>query len=644
VSTNSYNYKIKKVTTKIANFCFFVFSKLRLSKKIINSHANLDENLVYSLSASRIPSISQLSYLNRYLNRKEKLTLKLSLLMLLLAGMVLGVRFYLNHLELVPVSGGKFVEGVVGIPKYVNPLYSSINSVDMDLTTLVYSALYKRNAGGVLVNDLVESKEVSDDGKVYTFKIRNNVKFHNGAPLTTSDIFFTFNLIKDSQYRSPQRVLFSGVEAEVIDDYTIIFKLKEPFAGFPELLTFGILPQAMWGQLAPSALSLTELNLKPIGSGPYKFKSLIKDSSGNLKEYSLESSSEYFQKPPYIKTLNFKFYPSYEEAVPDLNTNVIDGLGFYPVQVSDGMNKNYIKYNYLSVPQEKGVYFNIKSAILTDKKIRQALTLAIDKSFIINKLFGAKVESVDSPILPDNQLYSSDYKKYAFSKEEAQKLIESAGWKLVEVTAADMQKAVQNKNSKEENLKKEADIFALLGTGKWYYKNGNYLIIKLSTVSVAENESVITEIRNMWEAVHVKTLTELVPISQIQSDIIKVRDYDALFSGEILSSDADPYPFWHSSQIGSEGLNLSNYSNKEVDKTLEAGRQATSTEKRKEIYKKFLQSFADDAPAILMYSPKYIYAVNNKVNGFSQSVVIALSDRFSEIQNWYIETGKRFKK
>lgn len=643
MSINSYNYRFKRLSSKVNRFFGSILGFLHFGKKK-TVFSSLDEKLVYSLSASRIPSLSQLSYLNKYLNKRERLIFKISLSVMTVALIILAGRFYLTHLEVVPVRGGKLVEGVIGIPKYVNPLYSSINDVDMDLVGLVYSALYKRDDNGKLVSDLVENQTVSPDGKLYTIKIRPGVKFHNGSQLTANDVAFTFNAIKDFQYKSPLRLSFSGVEAEVTDDQTINFKLKEAFAGFPELLTFGILPQDLWGQLAPNAVSLAELNLKPIGSGPYKFKSLIKDKSGNLKEYSLEANDSYYGTVPYIQNVSLKFYPAYEEALPELNSNTIDALAFFPSQVSGELDKSYINYYHLSVPQEKGIFFNLKSTVLADKKIRQSLAMAIDKPFLVSKLLGDKAEVIDSPILPSSAMYTGDYKKYQFNRDEAQHMIEAAGWKLVDVTPADMAKAEQNKNSTDVKLKDEAASYSTLGVGKWYYKDGDYLIIKLSAVDAGENSAVLAEIKNMWEAIRVKTVAELVPASQIQNDIIKTRDYDALFSGEVLSADADPYPFWHSSQIGSEGLNLSNYSSKEIDKALESGRQQVDPVKRREIYKKFLAIFSEDVPAVLMYSPKYIYAINNKVKDVTVKTVINSSDRLANIGKWYIETGKRFKK
>jgi peptide/nickel transport system substrate-binding protein len=642
VSPNSLNDRINQAIAKIRGA---LSSLMRSKRPFLGRHAALDQQLVYSLSGSRIPSLKQFKYIKSYLNKREKMALQISLVILLISAVTFSLRFYSRHLVEQPVFGGEYMEGVVGTPKYINPLYASINDVDSDLVSLIYSSLFKKNAQGQLMNDLVEKFDVSADSKTYTIKIKANAKWQDGSPITANDVFFTFSAIKDQQYKSPLRQSFTGVEAQVIDDATIVFKLKEIYAGFPELLTFGIMPQEFWGQLTPNAVGLTELNLKPIGSGPYKFVSLLKDKNGNLKMYTLTANRNYYGGSPYIKDLKLKFYPSYEEALADLNNNALDGLGFLPSQfVNNQSDKSYLQYRQINIPQIKSIFFNLKSNdILADKKIRQALALMIDKNVIRDTVLNKNARVINSPILPENKFYSDDYKKYAYDMNGASKLIESAGWKLVDITADDLTKAEKDKSDKSESVKKYAQSVLMLGQGKWYYKNGTFLIIKLTTVQSSENPQVAEAVKQFWEAAHVKVVIEQVPPSQIQSDVIKTRDYEALLTGEILSGDPDMYAYWHSSQIGTEGLNLSNYSNKNVDKLLEQGRTTIDQGKRMEIYKKILGDIAEDEPAIFLYSPYYEYIQNKKVKNVSIESIIDPHDRFSQIQSWYINVGKQFK-
>lgn len=605
--------------------------------------ANLDQKLVHSLKGSRIPNFTQLKYLKKYLNGTEQKMLLISVSVLLVAGIFFGVRFYSKHLVIEPASGGEYIEGEIGSPKYINPLYSSINDVDGDLVRLVYSSLYKHDADGKLVFDLLENAAVSADGKIYTLKIRPNVKWHNGNLLTSNDVLFTFNALKDPQYKSPIRASFAGVEAEVTDDQTIVFKLKEAYSGFAELLTFGILPSDIWGRLAPNSVGLTELNLKPIGTGPYKFKSLLKYESGSLKMISLEANRDYYAGSPLVSDFKIQFFPSIEEAQAALNDGVIDGIGYFADQLATaGDEKSFLTYNKLGTAQVKGLFFNTKTAILSDVIIRQAIASAFDKDKLVRELGGA-VSLLSTPILEQNQYYTDKYRKYALDKEAAQKLIGQAGWKLVDVTEADMAKVPELLRDNDEKKKKLGESYQALGLGKWYYKNGDFLIVKLTAADIADNKKIAETIQAGLAEAKIKVIVELIPANQIQSDVIKTRDYEVLLTGKVLAPDADPYLYWHSSQIGSDGLNLSNFSHKEADKLIEDGRLTADSEKRRIDYAKFLEIFAEQVPAVYLYSGNYEYVQSHKIKNFKGGIVFNPSDRFVNVKDWYINTGNHFK-
>lgn len=609
-------------------------------KKSLNF--NLDHKLVQSLKGTRIPSLTQLKYLKKYLNSTEQKLLVFSIFVLISAGLFFSVRFYFKHLTIVPAAGGEYIEGEIGSPKYINPLYSSINDVDSDLVGLVYSSLYKHGENGGLENDLIETMQTSADGKVYTIRIRPNVKWHNGLPLTANDVLFTFNAIKDQQYKSPLRSSFSGVNAEIIDDQTIIFKLKEVYAGFPELLTFGILPAEIWGRLTPNSVSLTELNLKPIGSGPYKFKSLLKFESGNLKLISLEANPDYYSGAPLITSFKFQFFPSMEEAQAALNDGSIDGIGYHADQhAAPSEEKSFLTYNKLGTAQIKALFFNTKAGALADGKIRRAVIQAIDRSRLVAEL-GDGVRPLESPILPQNEFYTDQYRKYILDRDAAQKLIEQAGWKLVEINNADMASIPELLKSPEEKKKRLGESYQALGLGKWYFKGSDFLIVKITAADIADNKQIAEKLQVDLADSRIKAVIELVPASQIQSDVIRTRDYEALLTGEVLAADADPYLYWHSSQIGNDGLNLSNFNNKEIDKLIEDGRLTPDVNKRKIDYAKFLSAFAEQVPAVYLYQSNYRYIQSHKVKNFQGQIIFSPCERFANVTGWYINTGNNF--
>jgi peptide/nickel transport system substrate-binding protein len=602
----------------------------------------LDKKLVFSLSKKRVPNLRQLKHINKYYTKRETLVVRSCFLVILVCSIFLGTRFYINHLETVPAVGGEYVEGVIGTPKYINPLYSIASDIDSDLTGLIYSSLFKRNESGQLVEDLASQYEVSSDSKSYTIKIKDGVKFHNGSILTVDDILFTFNAIKDVQYKSPLRASFSGVEIERVDDSTIKFVLSEPYAAFLDLLTFGILPSELWQHITPTAASLAELNLKPIGSGPYKFKSLVKDKSGNLKSYNLVSFEDYFGGQAYIEELIFKSFANYIEMISALNSNLIDGISYLPDEYKKEIAaQDSLNLYKLNLPQLTAIFFNLKSdSVVKDLNVRQALSYALNREQMVSDLIGEDGNVIDGPILPDSFAYFSDVKKYHYEPETAEKLFDDAGWKKIEISSEEIIAAEGELSSEDEKIKLAAENKIAMGAGQWRIKDGQYLVIELTTVETVDYIALAEAIAQAWEGIGVKTQINLVSAGKIQNEVIRQRKYSILLYGEIVGLDPDPYAFWHSSQSEQGGLNISNYVSKEVDQLLEDARLTSDIEVRKEKYKEFQKIIADDLPAIFIYNPVYTYAQGKKIKGFAVANISLPRDRFSNINNWYIDTGK----
>jgi len=607
------------------------------------AQVDFDKKLVFSLAKSRWPSLKQLKYLKKYLNPAERLVVGSCLVIIAVSSIFLAGRFYKTHLQIVPAAGGDYSEGVVGTIKYINPLYAGFSDLDSDISSLVYSSLYRRGENAELVGDLAESYAASPDGKTYTIKIRPNISWHNGSPLAVEDIIFTFEAIKNLQYQSPLRAAFNGVEIEKVDEQTVKFTLAEPYAAFLDLLNFGILPQELWQQIEPVSAGLAELNLKPVGSGKYKYKSLIKDRSGNIKAYTLVKNENYYGQPALLSTISFKLFAGPEEAIAALNNNLIDGLSYLPEQAkSKVVAQDALSFYNLSLPKLSAIFFNAKlNPALADKKTRQALAYAIDKNNLVSQVLAGNARVIDSPILPGNFAYDGSSKKYNFDTASSSRLLAEAGWKTVEITEADLSQARQDLAAKEEATKQQAQTKLDMGAGKWLIKDKSYLEITLTTVDNQEYGQAAELIAKFWRAVNVKTKINLVPANQIQTDVIRPRDFSALLYGEITGADPDPYAFWHSSQIGQSGLNIADYVNKEVDKLLEDGRLTNEQKTRLEKYKKFQEIIAEDVPAIFLYSPNYTYVQSKKIKGFSVKSIILPSDRLSDAATWYINTGKK---
>lgn len=556
---------------------------------------DLDQKLIYDLSPKKIPTGNQLKHLNKYLNPRESLIIKICLFLILINFIYLGITFINKHLLFLPAVGGSYIEGVVGYPKTINPLYAVNRDVDSDLSRLIYSSLLKYNTQGQLINDLAASLSGAENNKEYLVKIRDNVKWQNGENLTADDVIFTINLIKNPDFRSPLRASFAIVEVEKIDNQTIKFNLTEPYAPFPELLTFGVMPKNLWENISPSAISLAELNLKPIGSGPYKFKSLIKNSNGDLKEYNLVANPDYYGQKPYLKNIIFKFFVDYQEMIKAFNDNQLDGLSYLPINFrSELLAPNSVNFYELVRPQIISLFFNSnKNKVLGEKDIRVALTQSLDKDKIITDIFSGVYKRADGPILESNPAYNSQLKKYNFNPGEAINVLQN---KLATTT--------------------------------------------ITVIDSNNNLALAQKIKEYWDLVGVKTDLRIISSEQA-GDTIKNKDFEILLYGESVGGDPDVYVFWHSSQIGSKGLNLAGYNNPEVDKLLSEARATNNFSDRRQKYQKFQEILTNDAPVIFLYSPTYTYVQNKKIKGFVGTTIIEPADRFSEVSTWYVKTIKK---
>lgn len=561
-----------------------------------------------------MPSFQQLKYLPQLLTLREKRLVRILLGIILISLILVGINFYFTRLEPVPGVGGEYTEGLVGLPQFINPILAPASTTDMDISRLVFSGLLRYDKNQRLIPDLAMRYEISDDGKIYTFFLRDNVLWHDEDSFTADDVIFTIQAIQDSEWRSPLLASFRGVEVEKIDDYTLKFVLEKPFAPFLSLLTFGIMPGHIWENIPPLQANLTEFNIKPIGSGPFQFKSLTKDRRGFIKSYTLERFDKYYREKPYLKRVTFKFFLTSEEAAEALETKKIDGLSYLPQDIKNKLaSYKNIEIYTLHLPHFTALFFN-KNAneFLDSKAIRTALAHSLDKPRIISEVLANEGEVINGPILAGQLGYHSEIKKYQFNLELAGEILDEAEWVLDEDTK------IRQKDDQE-------------------------LAVKLATVDGSETEKAAKIIQECWQFLGVKVELEIFPKNEIQREIIKPRAYQILLYGMISGFDPDPYSFWHSSQREAPGLNLAGFANRDADHLLEQARQTSDKEKREELYIAFQDIIAEELPAIFLYNPTHSYLVDKKIKGIDIKQISIPSDRFANIEEWYIKTKRMWK-
>lgn len=696
-SENQNNFSSNKKKKSFFSSIFLFIKRKKSKVKETKNDDDLDHKLVYSLSPQKVPSIKQIRNARKVLTKKEKLIVNLLFLVIFIGLVFLVIRFCKNNLKVYPDFGGEYIEGMIGSPKNINPLYNSARDVDSDISRLVFSSLFKRDKDGGIVEDLASEYSVSENNLEYLVKIKDNVRWHHGDYLKADDIIFTFEAIENIEYGSPLRSSFVGVSIQKVDDFSVLFTLEEPYAPFLELLTFGILSYDLWSNIPSQNAFLNELNIKPIGSGPYKFKSLTKNKAGDIKDFTLVPNLDYYGQVPYIGKIVFKFYNNYNELVSALNSNQVNGISYLPYGLkSDLVSQNSLNFNKLNLPQITSVFLNRKkNSLLEDKNFRELLSKLIDKDKICNELFSGNAGVANGPILPNSSSFNNDIQVVGYNYTEANSSLDEAGWSVLQVYETDLslireviqldkevkeleskmgedkqdsefyeeyqgllQKLIDRKATLEglnnwEEKKYIIENFSLADQdllGAWRFKNSSdknkkydFLVINLTTVDLIDNIMVAEFIKSSWEAVGIRTTLKTINPNQVQSEIVKQKNFEALLLSQVLGSDQDNYAFWHSSQIGESGLNISEYKNKEVDKLLEETRLSSDLEDKNTKFKKFQEILNNDFPVIFLYYPTYSYVQNKKIKGFDFSSILNPADRFNNIANWYIKVNRKIE-
>jgi peptide/nickel transport system substrate-binding protein len=516
----------------------------------------------------------------------------------------------LNNLFLVevPGSGGSFSEATIGAPRFINPVLS-ISDTDKALTSLVYSSILKQNTTGNFVGDLAESFSVSEDGLVYDIKIRSDAVFHDKSRVTTEDILFTIEKTLDPIIKSPRRSAWEGVMVEKISDTEIRFTLKKPYYNFLESLSIGILPKHIWQNASSEEFPFSQLNINPIGSGPYKIESIKRNSAGIPTSISLEFFDKYHFGEPKIRSINFVFFANEKDAIKAYTAKSVDSISNLSQESAKAFTDNIIRS---SMPRVFGVFFNQNNApALLDSNVREALLIATPKSLIVSDVLQGFGKILNGP-LPTNTEDMEDSSNTEENIIRARELLLDNGWK-------DNEEGTLEKKTKTETLT---------------------LKFSISTSDSEDLKRTAAILKSSWEKMGAKIEVNIFESSDLNQNVIKTRKYDALLFGEVIGVDGDLYPFWHSSQRNDPGLNISLYANITTDKILENLRTESDQKKREEQRNSFMEEISKDIPAIFLFTPDFIYLPPAKVKNPSLRETSLPSERFYSVSSWYIETEK----
>jgi len=650
------------------------------------------------------PSKNQWHQFFKTLSKKERKVFIFLSSLFIFSLLYLSTNFYLDHTKITPALGGSYSEGVLGFPRFINPVYAPLSDADKDLTELIFSGLMKYDENGNIVLDLAKDYQIIDEGRIYEFYLKDNLLWQDGSKITADDIIFTIEIIQNPDIKSPLRSIWLGVKTEKISDSAVRFILKNSSSIFLENATLKIIAKHIWENVSAKNFSFSPNNLNPIGSGPYKLQNLSQDKEGKITLVNLIKNVLYYNKGPYIQKVSFKFFETENEL-----TNAYKEGGIEGFSVSSFENLSFDDANLYSLylPRYFAVFFNQKnSKVLSDENVRIALNYGINKKEIVETLFSGYAKEIHSPILPDIYNFEKPTKIYEFDLEKAKGVLEKAGYLMTDHGVREKTvkkelsftfkstlvvgsqgaevKELQKCLSKDHEIYPEGSIsgyfgsktkaavikfqekykedvlspFGLTkGTGDVKSKTREKLnevcfespeeklALEFSLYTVDQPLMIKTTriIKNQWKELGVKITVKTFDINSLEREILRKREFESLLFGEVLSLIPDPFPFWHSSQKGELGLNLANYENDKVDKLLESNRQLLDETERKQKLEEFQNILIEDSPAVFIYSPDYLYLVPDKIKGISEKIITDPSKRLTDISTWYIKTKRVWK-
>jgi peptide/nickel transport system substrate-binding protein len=537
----------------------------------------------------------------------------------------------------VPVKGGTITEGIIGTPTLVNPI-TAISDADKDLTSLVYSGLMRKDGEGKYIPDLSEPFTISPDGLNYTFTLKKNVKFQNGTKITADDVIFTIEKIKDPTIKSPRKSDWDGVSISKKDENTVVFTLAQPYISFLDNTTIGILPSALWKNTNSNEFNLSPLNIKAIGSGPYKIKSVSKNSDGMPEVYKLERFNDFSLGKPLVKNINIISYANEKDLVKALTNHDINQAGGISPENMEILKKENYNIYQTTLPRILGIFFNSNNnKIFSDQSVVKAFDIALNRQEVVDQVLGGYGSIIHSPI-PEKIIQDTSIEKYNKPMiDEANSILEKAGWKKGEdgirtkggTTTKTITKKVGKKTVTQTVTVKSSTPPTRL---TFSLTTGDAPELKQTTLLIKE------QLLKIGAEVDIKKVYETGQINQI----IKERKYEALFFGQIINHESALYSFWHSSQKSDPGLNIAMYSNKKVDSLLEVTQKISNIDDRINKYEELSKEFNNEIPALLIYSPKYLY-VTTGLNNVSFGSITTPSDRFSQVYTWSANIDKVWK-
>lgn len=505
-----------------------------------------------------------------------------------------------------PARGGSYTEGMAGQPAFVNPILAA-SEVDKSLSRLIFSRM----------EDLTPKMELADDGRILRARLEGEILWSDGEKLTSDDIVFTVQKIKDEESRSPLYEDWRGISVKRISELEVEFELADAGGFFGDRVkNLYILPRHIFKDVPPSNWRISDFNLAPVGSGPFRFSDFSKKSNGFIVEYKLEINPDYFKEKPLIEKFTFAFFPEMKEALDAFNRGAVDGIGGLTIDEITGIQRPYEKFSF-RLPNYYAVFMNqSRNSILKEIDFRKVLAATAPRETIVQVALGNLGSPEWGPIPQETPMGDKSLKEvYALSKS-AGEILDDLGWK---------------RENGQTGFRK-----------KTIGKTEMTLELSLTTPEIDFLQKAAEELKKGWENLGIKLNIIPVPQDEVR-EMIKNRDYELVLYGNVLDERLDLNSFWHSSSRFHPGLNLSLYASREADKLMEKISEAGDFSGLKDDFKNLQRVIAEDFPAVFLFSLNYVYVANTDLKGVGLDLISEPADRFDSVAKWYLKTVRVLK-
>ncbi len=480
-----------------------------------------------------------------------------------------------------PIYGGRLTEPALAEPMCLISTLST-DAASHAVASKIFVSPLKYNKDIELVPYAAESFEVLEGGKLLKFKLREDIKWFDGEPLTAEDVEFTYKMMVDPDTPTAYAGDFQNIkEFKLTGKYTFEVRYDKVFAR--SLITWAsdILPKHI---LENEDLNTTKYRRNPVGAGPYKLKEWVPG-----RRLILEANDDYFEGRPYIDELVYRVIPDLSTQFLELKSGSLDNMGLTPQQYlfqtkSANWERDFNKFKYLSFSYSY-LGFNMESPFFKDVRVRRAINYAIDKEEIVKGVLLGLGYPAMGPYKPGTWVYNDKLKPYGYHPEKAKALFKEAGW-------AD--------TDGDGILDRDGRPFSFT----ILINQGNSLRIKAATI-----------IQNRLKGVGIEVKIRTVEWAAFLNDFILKGRFDATLLSWNILQDPDSYTVWHSSKAVDGGLNFIKYKNSELDELLDRGRSTLDQAERKVIYDRIQEIMHEEQPYCFLYVPMALPIYSSRIKG-----------------------------